>query len=86
LPAWGGMIWANIFGAVPRWLKAALAGVLGAVLMFGAGYLVGSREAAQRADLEAAQDREATDRSIDDADVSSGDADDDRGWLFERGR
>lgn len=61
------MIWARIFGAVPGWAKAALAGVLGACLVFGAGYVVGSREARQAAALGAAQDNINTRNRVDEA-------------------
>ena len=61
------MIWARIFGAVPPALKWALVGLLGAVLLFGAGYWLGARDARQAAALNAAEGRINTREEIDNA-------------------
>ncbi|MBB5704271.1 hypothetical protein FHS76_004188 [Ochrobactrum daejeonense] len=45
------MIWALI----PSWLKSALAALVAAILVFGAGYTIGTMKERQRAALDAAQ-------------------------------
>lgn len=61
------MIWAGIWQAVPAGLKWALTGALGGALLFGAGYVAGTREANQRAALHDAEDHIGTRGLIDGA-------------------
>ena len=53
--------------ATPAWLKRALGLALAGVVAFGAGYWLGTRDAATRADLGAARDHIETRERIDNA-------------------
>jgi hypothetical protein len=80
------MITARIFWlALPRWLKLAAGLALAGALLFGSGYWLATRDAATRAALDAARKQIETHERIDNADVSVGDVDADRRWLFDRG-
>lgn len=77
------MIWGFL---IPGWLKKGAALVVGAALALLGAFYAGRREGRQAGNIDALEADRKADRRIDNADVSRGNADDDREFLRKRSK